>query len=477
MRRACPSRGVLFAAIAILALAPGGARGQGFGLNDIGSCAVARAYATAGVPCRDASVIFWSPGAAATLPGFSVYGGGAAIAVLGGFTADTTLTHYAANPPTAVPPHLFVNYAGQLGGHGASIGIGAYVPYGLTSQWRPDFPGRFEAQKAQLQSIYVQPNVAFEIVRNVLSVGGGPVIGYSTVELRQSLDFSTIPVPSASVPPGTTFGDLGFAQGTEFGRTKLSGHATAYGFTFGAQLRPVHDLQIGARFLSALTFKYDNATATFTEVPTGLVLAGGNPLGLPAGTPVDSIIAPEFRSGGPLVTQPVSTRIVHPLQVEAGVGYTGFRQTTLDIDYEYIGYQSFQNLPVTFGGPAAVLSRVLLEDFHDSWSVRGSIEHVFGDSASGVVGRAGFGYVQTPAPDVTVTPLLPDMNRYNGSVGIGVPLGSVLALDAAYLHVFTTGRRGRITERLSAAQTAAELNSGFYTLAANVLSISLRVHL
>ena len=126
---------------------------------------------------------------------------------------------------------------------------------------------------------------------------------------------------------------------------------------------------------------------------------------------------------------------------------------------------------------AAALSRVLLEDFHDSWSVRGSIEHVFGDSASGIVGRAGFGYVQTPAPDVTVTPLLPDMNRYNGSVGLGVPLSSVLALDVAYLHVFTNGRRGRITERLSPAQTAAELNSGFYTLAANVFSISLRVHL
>ena len=178
-----------------------------------------------------------------------------------------------------------------------------------------------------------------------------------------------------------------------------------------------------------------------------------------------------------MVTQPVSTRIVHPLQVEAGVGYTGLRQTTLDIDYEYIGYQSFQNLPVTFGGPAAALSRVLLEDFRDSWSVRCSIEHVFGDSVSGVVGRAGFGYVQTPGSNVTVTPLLPDMNRYNGSVGIGVPLGSVLALNAAYLHVFTNGRRGRITERLSTAQTAAELNSGFYTLAANVLSISLRVHL
>lgn len=483
MRRWCLHRGPFLATAVLLAVPARATFGQGFGLNDIGSCAVARAYATAGAPCQDASIIFWSPGAAATLPGFSAYVGGAAIGVTGGFTADTTLTRYGSNVPTSVPPHLFVNYGGRFVGRGASVGIGVYVPYGLTSQWSPNFPGRFEAQKAHLQSIYIQPNVAIEVVRGILTIGGGPVIGRSSVELRQSLDFSAVPVPSLLVPPGTTFGDLGFAQGTEFGRTKLSGSATAYGFTVGAQLTPFPDLvpglQIGVRFLSALTFTYDNATATFTQVPTGLVLAAGNPLGAPAGTPVDAFVAPEFQPGGPLVTQRVSTRIVHPLQIEGGVGYTGIRQTTLDIDYEYIGYQSFQNLPVTFGGPAGLagLDRVLLEDYRDSWSVRGSAEHTFGDPIGGITGRAGFGYVQSPAPDETVTPLLPDMNRYNASVGVGIPLAHALTLDAAYLHVFTKGRRGRLAERTSSAQTAAELNSGFYTLAANVFSVSLRIHL
>ena len=46
MRIRCLLRIVAFAAPAVLAAAPRVARGQGFGLNDIGSCAVARAYAT-----------------------------------------------------------------------------------------------------------------------------------------------------------------------------------------------------------------------------------------------------------------------------------------------------------------------------------------------------------------------------------------------------------------------------------------------
>jgi long-subunit fatty acid transport protein len=93
-----------------------------------------------------------------------------------------------------------------------------------------------------------------------------------------------------------------------------------------------------------------------------------------------------------------------------------------------------------------------------------------------VTGRAGFSYATTPAPPETVTPLLPDMNRYNASIGAGIPLTHGVSLDAAYLHVFTAGRRGRIAERTSAAETAAELDSGFYDLAADVVSLSLRLH-
>ena len=94
-----------------------------------------------------------------------------------------------------------------------------------------------------------------------------------------------------------------------------------------------------------------------------------------------------------------------------------------------------------------------------------------------VLGDCGaFSYVREPAPPVTVTPLLPDQNRYNMSFGIGIPIVQGYELDGSYLHVFTEGRRGRIVERTDASQTAADLNSGFYELNADVLSVSLRIH-
>ena len=52
------------ASVAACAL-PAGARAQGFGLNEIGSCAFARGFSATSAPCNDASAIFWNPGAAA----------------------------------------------------------------------------------------------------------------------------------------------------------------------------------------------------------------------------------------------------------------------------------------------------------------------------------------------------------------------------------------------------------------------------
>lgn len=61
-------------------------------------------------------------------------------------------------------------------------------------------------------------------------------------------------------------------------------------------------------------------------------------------------------------------------------------------------------------------------------------------------------------------------------LGAGVPLGATWSLDAAYEFVNTQGRRGRVVDRTSESQTAAELNTGWYQLHANILSVSLKAN-
>jgi len=469
-----------------LVVQPRVAGAQGFGLNEIGSCAIGRGFAATGSPCDDASTIYWNPAAATSLTGRSVYLGGAAIAVKGSFTADTTGRVYPGDVPTQYPFFAAANWTPSS--HRYALGIAAYVPYGLTSQWQPDFIGRFSAQKAALKSIYVQPNIAFELVPGKFSIGGGPTIDWSQLELRQGIDISSQAPPGA--PAGVTFAALGIAPGTQFATAQVKGSATGVGFNVGAHWTPVSTLSLGARYLSKVRFKYDGADATFTPSPTGVTLFPGNPI-LPAGapaTPFDAVLASQFTGSGLLHPgQTASTQIDFPAQFQVGVGYSGISNTTLSVDYALIQWSSFKTLPVNFG-TGSPLTRTLIEDYTNSNSVRVGFEHRFGATTmaakmknatppaqNGVALRLGFAYAGTPAPDVTVTPLLPDMNRYNFTGGLGIPLGDVFALDASYLRVETEGRRGRVIERTSESQTAGSLNGGWYALNANIFSASLKV--
>ena len=443
---------------------PGLAHAQAFGLNEIGTCAISRAFANTSAPCDDASTIYWNPGAIPKTRGLSVLAGAAVIPLEGDFTQDTTFRRYDADIPTAVVPHVFANY--RSGGR-LAFGVGVYVPYGLTSQWTDDFPGRFAARKASLRTIYVQPNIAFQLTEG-WSVGFGPVIGHSSVELVQAVDLSQ----QRTSATGPTFGQLGIPKRTEFARATLKGDAMAYGVNLGFHGRLTPTWEVGGRFLSQVGFKYDDADATFEARPTGLTLAANNPLGAPAGTPVDALLAGQFTGSGALTSQKVQTRIMHPAQAQLGFGYTGFPNTTISVDYAWVGWKSFKELPVDFQGGAT--DRVLLENYNNTSSLRVGADYRF---TNGAAVRAGFAAAASAAPDVTVTPLLPEQDRSYGTIGGGYPITSRLTVDGAYMYIHTPRRRGRLDERISAAQTADQLNNGSYTLRANIFALSLKASL
>ncbi len=434
--------------------------GQGFGLNEIGTCAVSRGFAVTGTPCEDASTIFWNPAAAAELTGRTVNVGASIIRIAGSFNQDSTGRTYNSKIQPAMVPEGFA--AMRLGK--ASLGMGIYVPYGLTSQWNDDFPGRFSALRAALQTVYYQPNIAWQ-ANDEWSIGGGPIFGHSTVDLTQSLDLSQ------QTAAGTTkFGQLGIASQTEFARAKFHATSNAVGFNLGVHGK-FGPWSVGARYLSALKFNYRNAQATFIQVPTGLTLPQSNPVS-PTGSavPIDALLANSFSTltGGTLVSQKGYSQIVHPWQMQGGIGYSE-NGNKLSVDVGRIGWSSFENLPVTFTGPAAASSKIVPENYNDSWMLRLGAEHQF----SRFTGRAGYSYAESPAPDQTVTPLLPDMNRRNFSLGIAMPVTSTIKLDLGYLNVNTPGRRGRLVERTSPTQDGTQLNSGAYSLRADVFSAAL----
>ena len=458
-------------ALAVVGLPVSIAGAQGFGLNEISTCGIGRAYSAVATGCHDASAIYWNPAASATLSGWSVLAGASAIAIDGKFVQDTTFRTYKGDVPVAIVPHLFINYRGASR---MALGVGVYVPYGLTSQWKDEFPGRFLAKKASLQTIYVQPNVAWQL-NSRLRVGIGPVIGHSSVELIQGVDLSQQSITVGG--QATTFAALGIARRTEFARATLKGDAWGYGAHVGVQAMLSRNWTMGVRYLTPVKFKYKDADARFEQHTTGLILGGAipnpaNPSGpplVPAGTPVDQLVAASFTSG-PLVSQSVNTEITHPAQFQVGFAYTGFANWELEADYAFVGYKDFEELPIEFSN-AATPDRSLIEDYNNSSAIRLAAEYKFGND---IHVRAGFAGVTRAAPEVTVTPLLPEQDRANYALGVSVPFFSRWVLDGGYVLVKTPGRRGRIDERVDRSQSAGQLNTGVYSLTANVFALSLK---
>jgi long-chain fatty acid transport protein len=361
-------------------------------------------------------------------------------------------------------PSLFVNY--MRPNSKRSIGLGVYVPYGLTMQWGSDFPGRFQAERAEVATIYVQPNFGFQITNN-WSVGGGPIFGHSTVELKRSIDLA-----DQRTPTGQTFAQLGIARGTEFGRVELEGGGMGIGGQIGVHGRLSSEWALGARFMLPIYFEYDG-DAEFSQVSTGLVLGGTVQPPFSAGTPVDALVAPQFAAGAPLSAQRVRTKIVHPAQIQAGVNFTGLPNLSLGLDYAWTGWKNLNQIVINFENNATT-DAILVQDYNHSSAIRLSAEYAL-QQVQGAKLRAGFSGAATAAPDETVTPLLPEQDRNYITFGVGLPIGRAWGIDASYARVNTPGRRGRIIERNpDRSQNAAALNTGVYNLGANIFSVSIK---
>src|SRR6266853_4184354 len=288
--------------------------GQGFGVYEHNTCAMGRAGVTAARPCADGSAIYFSPAGLAGLSGTHISVGVTLIGAQGNFTDDFLASKSDLNNPLIPVPNVYITRAINPK---LTAGIGLYAPYGLETKWHANsFPGRFLGYNTVIRSIYVQPTIGYQVSPK-LQFGIGVAYIHSTLKLRQRADLSTQLVPDAlripaGLPVGITFAMLGVATGTDFADGALDATGTGFAVNFGGIWQVTDRLSIGGHWLNRKTIKYDG-DAKFAAIATGLVLpVAVGPL--PAGTPVDAVLAPEFASGGPLANGGVSKSIIMPPQ-------------------------------------------------------------------------------------------------------------------------------------------------------------------
>jgi long-chain fatty acid transport protein len=450
---------VWFAAGALVgAVAPTGLAAQGYGIYEHGTCMMGRAGTGIASPCADGSAIFYNP-AGITGTGKGILSAGVTyIGPSGDFTNDVTGETTESEPLKFFVPHLY--WTRDLN-EKYSVGFGVFAPYGLTTEWdENNFEGRFLGYHSEIQSIYLQPTFAVR-VSDKFRIGGGFDYSIVKVALYQRADlYSTV------LAPGVTGGNLGFANGTDFADIQLEGDGTGVGFNLGAIWQAASNIAVGVKYLSQQEIYINKADANITQVNTGIILPANHPLliqlGLPAGTPLDAILAQRFLPGQPLEDQTGSTKLTFPSQFVFGVAVDATPKIKVLADVQWVNWQKFETLALQF---ERLPQRIIVEDYENTIGVRFGGEYAINSSYTARVGYLTHG---AAAPDQTVTPNLPEGPRNEFTAGLGATLGQKLHVDLAYQYIDQADRRGRTTDGGMAAPTPA-VNNGLYTFSAHLI--------
>jgi len=449
---------LLAGASALVAAPPSALLGQGFGVYEHNTCAMGRAGVTAARPCADGSAIYFSPAGLAGLTGTHLSAGVTLIGAQGSFTDDFLGSRSDLKNRLIPVPNIYVTHAFSPK---LTAGIGLYAPYGLETKWdSANFPGRFLGYNTVIRSIYVQPTIGYQISPN-LKFGIGVAYIASHLKLRQRVDLSSQPVPDllrvpAGLPVGTTFAMLGVPTATDFADATLEANGSGFAVNFGAIWQATDRLSIGGHWLTRKRISYDG-DATFKPVPTGLVLpVAVGPL--PAGTPLDGVLATEFASGAPLSNGPVSTAINMPPQASLGFAYKMNDQWSFMADYQYVVWGWFNDVDINFANPGTP-DIALHPASKDTHGFRFGTEYQYN---SKLQLRGGYLHHSAASPPQFVTPLLPEAPRNEFTVGAGIQLNPHWHADLAYQYIKQNDRRG--TVNLAAG------NTGLYQFSAHLFA-------
>jgi long-chain fatty acid transport protein len=428
---------------------------QGSSVYTQSACVSARGGAAVAAPCADASGVYYNPAALALMPS-AIAAGFTAVNNRGAFTYDTTGAVVERDPATPIVPHAYATH--RFGGMDRfAVGLGFFAPYGLGIEWPQDFEGRFVSWKTQLRGLYLQPTIAYQLVPGRLAIGGGPQVVLGGIELNQHLDAPLLNPQLAA---------LGIPLGTDVAQAVFSGSGTGVGAQLALYYEHNERLAFGARYMHSV--KVDlSGDGEFSPI--------WNPdriLSLPDGqggtmhVPLDSLMAPQFRPGGPLVDQAADASITFPAQAVVGVRFAATPLLSLAVDYQWTGWSSFDEIRAQFEGGNELVLPLAYEDAH-TFRVGGMYQ-----ASPELTVRGGFSYNTAATPDQTVTPILPEAERQLYGFGLGYRFGSIQA-DAFYNFVNQADRRGRVRGELPGGITGADLNVGVYSANVHLFGLTL----
>ena len=427
----------LLTALLMITAISGSLLAGGFQINDQSARSVGMGFSTV-ANINDPSSIFYNPAAMVDIPGDLAFSVGACYIMPGAkFTGITTLNQNNTTPAEAwnfLIPNVYAAWKTPM--KGLSFGVGFFAPFGLGSRWPNDWVGKYAALETYMQTLELNPNLAYNFDLAAMNVSVSAGFGYAmgNVEMKQLLSTFT-PNPLLDL--------------------KGSGNGTTY--NFGLNVGIMKNLKFGASYRHNIEIEY-SGDVTYENI-TGLE--------------------------GMFQATTGKTKIKFPSDLRIGLALELMKDLWIEAGINSVGWSSYDTLKITFdkmpGNPATSYTKSTPRLYKDAMIYRIAGEYKYSDNLTLRLGC----YYDPLAVDVDhIEPVLPEGNRIGVSFGIGYSINKMLSFDLGYLGII--GSQAEVNKLLEPGQPGYDPNkpmqdpsamNGYYNTWANVLALSLNVHL
>ena len=410
----------------------GQARAAAFQLKENSAAALGTAYAGAGSSADTPATVFNNPAGMTQLPDLQVSLGGSLIAP--SFTLDGSARNALGLPiqgannrdggNLAFVPQGYVTYqvAPTL-----AVGLGITTPFGLQTYYGPDFIGRYQADKTELQTIDINPAIAWQALP-WLSLGAGV-----------SADYAIAQFSSAINSPVVGYSAFGRFLPLQDGLFRLRGDDWAFGYNFGALITPAPGTKIGVTYRSRI--QHDFAGTVTYDVPLPLSLS------------------PTFRNG------PAGAKLVLPDTAGISITQRLAPRWTGYADLTWTNWSQFKNLTAYRTDTGAPLANTP-EHYDNSVFVSAGASY---EATDALTLRGGLAYDTTPVQDAYRTARVPDASRYWLAVGASYRIMPRVTVDVGYAHVFVDDASIRETS------ATGDVLTGTYSNSIDIVSLGTRL--
>ena len=204
-----------------------------------------------GVALSDsAESIFFNPGAITQLESdVDIVGGIYLLEASTLYESEATLVEEETDNPLGTPIN---GYMARRISSELSWGLGIYTPYGNKVEWDTDWAGSHLVNYIELQAIYIQPTIAYQLNEST-SIGFGPNLVLGSVEFNRNLSTS-----------------LTNAAGDRSNVTIEAQNVTAWGFNLGLLHKMSDKTSLGFSYRSEVTVEARDEDADFDDIPIAL---------------------------------------------------------------------------------------------------------------------------------------------------------------------------------------------------------------